>query len=407
MKIAFISHEYPPDTAQGGIATYVYQVTRLLQSRGHQVEVFSCSPYRQGTFNEDGILCHRITDVTMTEFGLKIGPIFAARHRDVKFDVIEGSEIEAPARGAVNLVPDIPLVVKLHTPSFLTAKLNRQQLYPGTKVRHTLNLLRQGLNPLDFWVYNLEHDIERCHALEADEIVILTRSILEQVVKPWQLDVTKVSYIPNPYVPAQKLLDIPAETDTNVITFLGRLEARKGVLDVARAIPLILQNHPAAKFRFVGKSRIAPNLKVPMKEHLEEILKKYLDAVEFVDGVSLEEIPEILADTDICVFPSIWENFPNVCLEAMAAARGIVGSQAGGMNEMLNYGLVGALIPPRDPPSLAKATTHLLKHPTQRIKMGLAARNRLREEYNADNIGKEIESSYLRAIQRRQQAGGR
>jgi glycogen synthase len=407
MKIAFISHEYPPDTAQGGIATYVYQAARLLSSRGHHVEVFSCSPYRHGTFVEDGIRCHRITGVTMSEFGEKIGPAFSARHSTIRFDVVEGSEIEAPARGAIDLVPGIPLVVKLHTPSFLADKINRSQIYPITKVLHTLNMLRHGSNPLDFWLCNTKLEFERHHAQAADEIVILTHSMIDQVVKPWGLDTAKVTYIPNPYLPSQALLNIPADTDTNVVTFTGRLEARKGVLDLAKAIPKILESCPDTRFRFVGKTTVAPNLKTTMKTHLERILKDYLYAIDFIDGVTLQEIPNILASTDICIYPSIWENFPNVCLEAMAAARGIVGSNAGGMAEMLNQGAVGKLVSPHSPQAITQATVKLLKNPTQRIQMGLAARKYLSEAYDTNKIAERMEASYLNAIQRRKHLGPR
>ena len=60
MNIAFISYEYPPDTAYGGIATYVHQAAMMLSRRGHHVEVFSGSPHRTGTENEECLLVHRI-----------------------------------------------------------------------------------------------------------------------------------------------------------------------------------------------------------------------------------------------------------------------------------------------------------------------------------------------------------
>ena len=407
MKIAFISHEYPPDTAKGGIATYVYQASRLLHNRGHTVEVFSCSTYRQGMFCEDGVNCHRIVSANAAEFYIQIGKIFAERHAIIQFDVIEGAEFDTPAWGAIECVPDIPLVVKLHTPRFLAQKINRGQIDPVIKVLLTLNLIRKGLNPIKFWIYDVTTDIERQHALDADGLVILTNSINQLVVKPWGLDPSKIDYIPNPYIPSQELLNIPAATNTGKVTFIGRLEARKGVIDFAKAIPLILRHHPNAKFRFVGKTGRAPKFRMTMKEHLQRLLANHLDSVEFIDGVSLEEIPQILCGTDICVFPSIWENFPNVCLEAMAAARGIVGSCAGGMMEMLANGAVGKLAPPSSPKSIAEATIDLLSHPEQRIQMRLLARKRLLEEYNAERVGEMLERSYEKAIRRRKEKGSR
>ena len=62
MKIALISYEYPPDTAYGGIATYVEQAARMLSERGHYVEVFAGSERRAQSSDESGILTHRILE---------------------------------------------------------------------------------------------------------------------------------------------------------------------------------------------------------------------------------------------------------------------------------------------------------------------------------------------------------
>ena len=117
MKIAFISYEYPPDTAYGGIATYIHQAAKMLSRRGHHVEVFAASPFRSGTEDEDGLLVHRICEKRQKNFFGPIAQIFADRHAEVEFDVLEGPEYSADASEAVRLVPDIPLVIKLHTPS--------------------------------------------------------------------------------------------------------------------------------------------------------------------------------------------------------------------------------------------------------------------------------------------------
>src|SRR5258706_8181253 len=119
MKIAFISYEYPPDTAFGGIATYVFQAATMLRKRGHHVEVFAASVNRSGSESEDGILVHRIDEKSRFDFGPRIGEVFARRQSVIGFDVLEGPDYSADAREAVRLVPSIPLLLKLHTPSVL------------------------------------------------------------------------------------------------------------------------------------------------------------------------------------------------------------------------------------------------------------------------------------------------
>jgi glycogen synthase len=407
MKIAFISYEYPPDTAYGGISTYVYQASKMMHERGHHVEVFSSSPHQGGTESNNGILVHRIKEENRYLFPKLVSELFLKQHKKVRFDVIEGPEFYAEAREIVRAVPDIPLVVKLHTPSFILDRLNSIESSYVTKITRYLGSIRRGVIPINYWSYNPRKDIECSHTLDADEIVILTHDMGNQVINLWGLDAKKVVCIPNPYIPSAKLLDIPANTNTNIITFIGRLETRKGVVDLARAIPLVLQRNPNAKFRFVGRSEISPQSKLDMRQYLESMLDKYKESIEFTGSVSPDEIPSILLNTDICIFPSIWENFPNVCLEAMAAARGVIGSSAGGMAEMLNHGEVGRIIPPRNPEKIAEAINELLENPALRVELGKNARNRLLAEYSIERVATMQEASYERAIKRRQAEGSR
>lgn len=419
MKIAFISYEYPPDAAYGGIATYVRQAAQMMQRRGHQVEVFASSPSRTSTDVEAGVIVHRLLGEDHQNFGFQVGPVFAVRHREVEFDVLEGPEYGADTRETVRMVPDIPLVIKLHTPTFLTC-----QAYTGldwsdflkwsmlsrevkTKAKWIVKSLLQA--KIVSWKYTPYHSVllERSHVLEADEIAAPSQSIGEMLATRWELDPTRISNFPYPYIPSAELLKTPVETQTDTITFLGRLEIRKGVLDLAKAVPLVLCQYPQAKFRFIGPSEHSQDPKVPMRQYLEEQLKPYGASVEFHDPLPLDQIASAFVSTDICVFPSIWDNFPNVCLEAMSAGRGVVGTHTGGMREMLYQNTAGRLISPRQPQEIAAAILELLKNPTLRMQLGQAARDRIIAEYNSERIGALQEESYSRAIQRRKALGAR
>lgn len=415
MKIAFISYEYPPDTADGGIATYVYQASRMLVQRGHQVEVFAGSGVRSETTLEEGVTVHRIKVSDYKEFAKPIGKIFAERHASVAFDVLEGPDFGADAREAVRLVRDMPLVLKLHTPSRILLELNYYQAKANwvTKSYLYLTSLLKGIRPA--WGYAPEgaayrplvlkaDKIEHSHALQADEIASPSKALGNWLIQEWGLDRSKVHLVPYPYIPSEKYLQIPAQTQTNTVTFIGRLEIRKGVLDLAQAIPHVLQHVPEAKFRLVGAAEPSPNPRLDMRQYLEKLLKPYLKSVEFTGSLKPESISDILANSDICVFPSLWENFPCVCLEAMSAARAIVGTDSGGMADMLDSES-GWLIPPHNSEKIASALIELLSHPTKRIELGKAARERLLSEYSGSAIATVQEESYIRAIKRKQAIG--
>jgi glycogen synthase len=409
MKIAFISYEYPPDTAFGGIATYVEQAVQMLVSRGHDVEVFCGSLQREITETSDRLVVHRLCVRDRDEFAIKVAPRFAARHQVIGFDVLEAPEIGALARFALQLVPEIPLVLKLHTPSFVVGQMNFVPPTIWQKTRWYLGAIRAGKRPRPYPsnTYRPEYELEKNHALEADEIAAPSQAIADLVIHHWKLNATQLSIVPLPYTPVPALLDIAIETYNQTVTFIGRLETRKGVLDLANAIPLVLRQRPQTRFRFVGANHPSPRSNLDMQQFLEKKLGAYATAVEFTGYLALDQIPTVLRDTDLCVFPSLWESFGCVCVEAMAAGRGIVASRAGGMAELLDQGKVGKLVAPKDPQGLATAILELLSNPDYRMQLGRMARERLLTEYNQNRIGELQEASYERAIWRRRSLGSR
>jgi glycogen synthase len=419
MRIAFISYEYPPDTAFGGVATYTYHAACMLRDRGHQVEVFAGSTTRSGTEREADIIVHRVCEADHGAALLVIGRRFAERHALAPFDVLEGPELDAEPVTALRLVPDIPLVIKLHTPSWLLARLNRPPREPGSplgRLRVGVETQLEGLRSLWPRVGRaMEHrgsharheDPERSLVGLADVITAPSHAVGEKVRLAWQLAPGSIHCVPNPYLPSAELLQAPIDTTTDVVTFIGRLEIRKGVLDLARAIPLILSRRPQTKFRLCGGDSCSPWPGVGMQEYLEEsLLRDHRGSVQFLGHVASSGVAGLLAGTDVCVFPSIWENFPYVCLEAMAAGRGIVGTDTGGMAEMLAGG-AGCLIPANRPQHLAEAVVALLQDCPGRMEMGARARRRVLTQYGGDRIAPLQEACYARAIEHRRSLGAR
>ena len=414
MRIALISYEYPPDTADGGVATYAGQAASMLAGRGHSVEVFAGSRERTETSREGGILVHRLLSAHESGFCADAGRLFAERHAAAAFDVLESPEWRADGAEAVRLVPDIPLVVKLHTPTYLLMQINLPPPAPWRDLKsldrpviyRRINKHFPWLTDLDRYVRTLNAR-ERALARQADEVAAPSVSLGQLAAAKWQLDPARVAHVPYPYAASEPMLAIPVHTATNRVTFLGRLEPRKGVLDLARAIPLVLRRYPQAKFRFVGRPMASPAPGLDMQQYLAQTLARHRGAVEFAGPVSLPDIPRMLRETDICVFPSLWENFPNVCLEAMAAGRAVIGSRAGGMLDMLEDGKYGLNTAPGRAFALSEAIGSLLADPARRMALGQAAREKVLSAYSLERIGTLQEESYRRAIERRRRLGPR
>jgi glycogen synthase len=405
MRVAFVSYEFPPDTSYGGIATYVHQISRGLVRAGVEVEVFCGSPTRTDCFTDSGVIVHRLKGDRMS-FPTAIVPVFLQRHRDRPFDVMEGPDFLAEGRHIARTLISLPLVVRLHTPYYFARKFGK---FPFTReqFRNQMRLLwyvakTRNLRALSSQENPLFEE-ERIHLLNADEISAPSQAIASIVTRTWGADPARISLVPFTYEPAADMLNIPIETNTRRVSFVGRLEWRKGVQDLAEAIPLVLQQHPDAMFRFIGAWGASPQAGLNMRDYLCEKLGAHMDRLEFTGRVPLHSVARYLATTDICVFPSRWESFGFVVLESMAAGRAVVCTDNGGMAELVDRGQYGLLVPPKSPRDIAAQVNRLLDNPQLRHELGYKARHHgLRRFTSSAVIPLQIQS-YERAIARRQQ----
>ncbi len=400
MKIAFISYEFPPETAYGGVATYVFQATKMLAERGNQVEVFCPSLTKDDyTSSENGLLVHRIKS-NRENFNHAIVAKFTERHNAVNFDLVESPEYGADGLEVFKKFPQLTSVIKTHTPTYLLEIIN-----PGyepdtvSKIKMVLGAVRRfNLKLLDKKPYIKEQDEEYHIAQQAHFITTPSKSLGEIVAKDWHINKKKIILQPYPYVPTQQLLDIEIKRPTTKnVTFVGRLEIRKGLVILKDAIPQILKQDPEIIFNFVGKPMYSPNPRYNMEEYLKHHLKGYEKNLKFHGLMNLSSMAEVLKTSAVCVFPSIWENFPNVCLESMSAGRAIVGTYSGGMAEQLADG-AGVLIPPSDANAITDAVLKLIKDPDLCVQLGKTARKKVLEVYNSKVIGDMMESQYQSMI---------
>jgi glycogen synthase len=412
VRIAYISYEYPPDSSNGGIATYIAQASRMMARMGHEVEVFAASPSRQGRSQKDGILEHWIHETNRRDFGTVAGHVFAARHAEEPFDVLESPEYNADGRKAIGLVPGVPLVVRMHTPSLLIAQLNAPTgltAYLRFLIRSLRtfcgSILRRGvITPINLTRLSTVQplgQVEQAHARQATIVAAPCYDLCKFAEKIWGIPKSAIRHSPHPYSSSQEYLELQPSTRAAIVGFVGRLEKRKGIEVLVRAIPKVLKAIPRVRFRFIGASQTHDS-GLLYDEWIKKRLSPYKNRLEFVGKIPLHRMHSVYADLDICIFPSLWENFPNVCLEAMAAGRAVVASGAGGMREMLDEGRVGRVIPPGDSVALADEVISLLNRPADCARLGALARKRVLDAYNENVIGQMMEQIYAEAIQLKQ-----
>jgi glycosyltransferase involved in cell wall biosynthesis len=156
-----------------------------------------------------------------------------------------------------------------------------------------------------------------------------------------------------------------------VIGFVGRVERRKGPLDLVRAAPAIRRACPGARVVVVGDDPYGTD-------------PGYTDAV--VTSSQIEHFPwhpnapGVMRHLDVLVLPSYQEPFGTVLAEAMIVGTPVVATSVGGLAEVVADGVTGRLVAPGEPDRLAAAVLDVVAH---REQMGAAARKHA-QRFSAD-----------------------
>ena len=182
--------------------------------------------------------------------------------------------------------------------------------------------------------------------------------------------------------------------------FVGRVTAFKGVFVLSKAIPRVLEAYPNTHFIFVGSDNSNPKGGGSTIEALKASLSESArNNVTFTGHVKLEEVSHYYQRAAVCVFPSLFENFPYTCLEAMSYGKAIVGSSNGGMADLLDNEGCGLLYTPPDENELAQKIMRLLEDKTLRHQLGAKARVRVLEQFSSERVMNLTEAFYRQALE--------
>ena len=329
MKIAYLSLEFPP-RVYGGLGVYVNEISREMASLGQSISVFTPgegSLPRQEQMN--GVDVFRTSSVAIRD-GLEIflSPETLAWGEGLRFfeDLI-----------SINL--QSAAAVMDNGPFDICVAHDWLGLWGGMAVK------REGL-PLIYHVHGLEVGrsdnpnqqlvaLERRGAEVADRIITVSEAMKRQIADMGiSKDKISVCYhgVDSQFFDPQKAdQDVLASLrrrygfaeDDTIILFLGRLEPVKGVKELLAAFPSVLSLHPKSRLLLVGRG----SLEAWVKQELQRLGDSHVSLV--TDFLSPQEKMHHYALADICVFPSIYEPFGIVALEAAAMGRAAVVGASG------------------------------------------------------------------------------
>ena len=181
--------------------------------------------------------------------------------------------------------------------------------------------------------------------------------------------------------------------ETVIITAAGRLTDDKGFDLLVEAAGQLIPTHPNAVFLICGPTD-SPDYQVSLERRIVELGLK--NRVRLLGRRN--DLPSVLAQSDVFVLSSRREGHPYVLLEAMACNLPAVASCCGGVNETVIEGKTGYIVPIGDIEALTKRLCPLISEPGLRKTMGQAAGERVREYFTAERTAQGLFDMYARLL---------
>ncbi len=361
---------------RGGIGTYTLTMAQALVGLGHDVAYVTTG---DGTERVEGgvrivALAHRWLPHAAAERVATAAAIARAVRR-LRPDVIQASEWGAEAWWLARR-RSAPLVTRLATPTYLVEELNRGTPDPAS------SLVRR---------------MERFQALHSDALVAPSDALAERVAGAWGFSPGSVEIIPNPLdgdaLRRAAAAPPPLPLPERFILFIGRLERRKGVTTLARALPAALEAHAGVHAVILGRD--AGEKGGGVARELHALTARFTDRVHLVGELPRDRAMTIVGRAELVVLPSLWEAFGFVAAEAMALERPVVASAAGGFAEIVRHGESGWLVPPGDADALAAMLVEKLGRPDELARVARGGRRRS-EDFEAATLAPRLVELYER-----------
>lgn len=380
MKIAFLTSEYPhPKTSfAAGIGTSILNLSLGLQQLGHEVVVVLYGQDQDETFTEKGITFYKIKNVKFKGLSwwltqMKIQKLIRHLVDSGKIDLVEAADWTGMS---ANLKLNCPLVIKLHGSDTYFCHLDAR---PVKKVN--FNREKQALMTADAWSSVSEYVAritQKLFGFEQDFQVI-----------PNGIDLDKFS--------VHQTLN-PEKPQT--ILYFGTLIRKKGLLELPLIFNQVYKQNPKAQLVLIGRD--TSDIKT-QNASTWQMMQSLFDAdarahVTYLGSVSYDEIKTHIESASVCVFPTFAEALPVSWLEAMALQKAVVASNIGWAHEIIEDGLDGFLVSPKEHITYAQRINNLLANEALRCQMGQNAREKVIKKFSKEVIAQKNADFYQRIL---------
>ncbi|MFD1774194.1 N-acetyl-alpha-D-glucosaminyl L-malate synthase BshA [Paenibacillus rhizophilus] len=366
---------YPSLGGSGVVAT---ELGKLLAEKGHEVHFITHSvPFRLGTFQKN-IFYHEV----------EVNDYYVFRYPP--YDLALATKMAQVAK-----MEKLDLLhVHYAVPHAVCAFLAKQMVGGGVKVVTTLH-------GTDITVLGQDEslkDLIRLGINESDAVTAVSQDLINETRR--MLDITNeidltYNFVDKRVYYPRDVSDLRgdfASPNEKILMHISNFRPVKRVADVVDIFARVSRKIPS-RLLLVGEGPELPKIQAKIAEMGLE------DKVRFLG--KQDEIAQVISLADVLLLPSEKESFGLVALEAMACGVPTIGSQAGGIPELVQHGETGYLAPIGDTAAMAEYAVRLLTDEALARKFRTACLKRACEDFCKDAITDQYESIYHRVLDRK------
>lgn len=366
-----LTWEYPPRSV-GGLARHVEDLAGAIAETNNEIHVVTVGAEDTPEYEiVGGVHIHRFEPYPVNapdfltwilQLNVKMQETVARMVRiEGPFDIVHAHDwLVAFAGAAAKHAYQIPLVATIHA----TESGRNHGLH---------NDHQRYIASVEWWL-----------AYEAWRIIVCSNHMQDEIQRVFNAPRDKTVVLPNG-VNARKFESLNIESEfkskfafdyEKIVFFVGRLVQEKGVQVLIDSVPAILHACPEAKFVIAGKGPMEGELR--HRAHSRGVG----DKIHFTGYIDDETRNKLYAISSVAVFPSLYEPFGIVALEAMAAGTPVVVADTGGLSEIVTHGENGLKAYPGNANSLGNNIVQLLTNPEYALQIKKKASQLVKEVYD-------------------------
>jgi glycosyltransferase involved in cell wall biosynthesis len=376
LRIAFATPEYVTETHfDGGLANYIHRVSKTLAELGHDVHVVTLSLKDEAEFDHAGVNVHRVmlkpawhmlnratrysltTTLHWLNFSTQTYRKLKQLHRRDPFHLIQ-----YPNYSFCGLL-SIPLLRATHV-------VRASSYQPAWRAAMGLseNVDSAALERLEALQYKLTRNV-----------LVASSSVQKQLRD--QTSVADARLVHSPFYVETREWDHTVYErhleGKKFALYFGRFHLHKGFHRLAQALPRFLAAHTDAYVALIGRD-METSLAPSMAGFARAQCGSFAERLILLENLPHHQLYPIIANAHLVVLPSLIDNSPNACLEAMGLGKAVIGTRGTSFDELIREGVNGFLIPPDNAEALAEKMISAWTDPDL-PRMSEAAKQRMAE----------------------------